>query len=89
VERLSEARELASRQSMLLATLRDLEDDRATEKLEDADYESMRARLTAETAEVMRRLDEIEAQHGEEDEAAERASQPIRHPGSRPPGLTQ
>ena len=59
--RIGEASELQSRHDMLLAALKDLEDDRATGKLDDADYESLKTRLTAEAVEVLfHRLDVVE-----------------------------
>ena len=57
--RISERAELVSRRDQLLAALRDLEDDRETGKMNDRDYRELEAKLTAETAEVMRRLDEM------------------------------
>ena len=55
--RIGEASELQSRHDMLLAALKDLEEDRATGKLDDADYESLKTRLTAEAVEVLKQLD--------------------------------
>ncbi len=55
---LSSAAELHSRHAMVLASLKDLEDDRATGKLDDADYESLKSRLTAQAVDLMKRLDE-------------------------------
>ena len=54
---LSEARELQSRRDMLLASLKDLEDDHDTHKMVDADYVELRDKLTAQAVEVMKRLD--------------------------------
>ena len=56
----SERSELLSRKEQLLVALRDLEDDRDTGKLNERDHAELESRLTAETAEVLRRLDEIE-----------------------------
>lgn len=52
-----EAADLESQREMALAALRDLEDDRATGKLGDRDYEEMKATLTARAVEVLRRIE--------------------------------
>lgn len=62
----SEAAELEARREMLLAALRDLEDDRATAKIDDADYAELRARLSHQAVEVMKRLDAIDEQRKRE-----------------------
>ena len=54
---LSERRELQSRHDMVLAALKDLEDDRATDKIGEADYDDMKARLSTRAIEVMKQLD--------------------------------
>ena len=56
----SERSELLSRKEQLLVALRDLDDDRETGKMNEQDHADLESRLTAETAEVLRRLDEIE-----------------------------
>jgi hypothetical protein len=78
------ARELESRQQMLLAALRDLDDDRATDKIGEADYRELRERLTAEAVDVMQKLDAAQAEPppGSEPEA----SPPLRYPGPRRSG---
>jgi len=58
------AADLQSEREMALGALRDLEDDRATGKIGDADYEDLRARFTARAVEVMKRIDEAEAPAG-------------------------
>lgn len=83
---LDELRELHARQQMLLASLKDLEDDRATDKIGDEDYERIKARLSSQAIEVMRRLDAAEAQHDAKLEQEEEASRPLRYPGARRPG---
>jgi len=55
----SALRELRSRREMLMAALKDLEDDRATGKLDDRDYEELKGKLTTQTVAVMKRLDEL------------------------------
>jgi len=85
-EGLGRARELQSRHQQLLASLRDLEDDRTTDKIDEADYEEMRARLSAEAIEVMRAMDEMKDEREAAAEAARRASAPLRHPGASHPG---
>ena len=56
---ISEAAELESRREMLLTSLRDLEDDRATNKIDDEDYAELYNRLTGEAVEVMKRIDDL------------------------------
>lgn len=56
----SELRDLRSRKQMLLASLRDLEDDRSTGKIDEQDYEQLKDRLTAQAVKVMKRLDELQ-----------------------------
>lgn len=70
----SVAQELQSRREMLLAALKDLDDDRSTDKIGDADYEELRDKLTQQAVETMKRIDELQ-----------RSPRPIRHPrASRP-----
>jgi hypothetical protein len=82
---LGEERELESRNQMLLANLRDLEDDRATTKIGDADYERIKAELSAEAVTVMRRLDALAAERTAAEEAKREAHRPLRYPGPRTP----
>lgn len=56
---LSEEEDLTSQRTMAIAALRDLEDDRATGKIGDKDYDELKARLTARAALVMKRLDDL------------------------------
>lgn len=56
---LSEAEDLQSQREMALSALRDLEDDRATGKIGDADYEDLRSRLTARAVDILRRIDAL------------------------------
>lgn len=58
---LSEAQDLESRREMALAALRDLEDDRATGKIGDADYDALKARLSARAVEVLQRIEALES----------------------------
>ena len=74
-------RELHARHQALLASLRDLEDDRETDKLDDEDYATLKSRLTAEAIEVMRRLDVAEGEQAERSERERRASLPLQYPG--------
>jgi hypothetical protein len=46
---------------MAMGALRDLEDDRATGKVGEEDYQSVKAELTAQAVDLLRRLDDIEA----------------------------
>jgi len=84
VEELDEARELQSQQEMLLSSLRDLEDDHATDKVGEDDYRVLHAKLSAEAIAVMRRLDAAEQRR-----EAEVASRTVPHPGPRPLGRSQ
>lgn len=75
-------RELHARQQMLFASLKDLEDDRATDKLSDEDYEQLKARISGEAVGVMRELDAAEAQREADLEQRRKAAEPLRHPGA-------
>jgi len=52
-----EAEDLQARHDMALGALKDLEDDRATAKVDDTDYESQKAKLTGQAVETMKQLD--------------------------------
>ena len=58
---LSNLSDLQSEREMALSALRDLEDDRATGKVSDADYAVLQARYTERAVEVLKKLDEAEA----------------------------
>ena len=83
---LASLRELHARQQMLLAALKDLEDDRATDKIGDSDYEQLKQRLSTEAIEVMRRLDAAEHEREQALEREREASRPLRYPGGRRSG---
>lgn len=51
---------LASARNSVFEAIRDLEFDRATDKLSDADYHSMRARYDAQAAQVLQKMDALE-----------------------------
>ena len=70
---LSEAREWQSRHEMALASLKDLEDDRATEKIGEQDYVELKGRLSARAVETMKHLDQLEAQEKSRQAAGPRA----------------
>ena len=76
-------RELHARQQMLLTALKDLEDDRATDKIGDSDYEQLKQRLSKEAIEVMRRVDAAEHEREQALEREREASRPLRYPGAR------
>jgi hypothetical protein len=59
---LSAEQDLSTRHAMALAALRDLEDDRQTGKIGDADYAELRARLESRAIELMKSLDGLAAQ---------------------------
>ena len=82
---LDELRELHATQQMLLASLKDLEDDRATDKIGEQDYEELKSRLTAQAIEVMKRLDVAEEERERRLEQARQASRPLQYPGGRGP----
>ncbi len=82
---LDELRELHARQQMLLASLKDLEDDRATDKIDAADYERLNGELAAQAMEVMQRLDQAEQEHDRLLERERDATRPLRHPAARRP----
>ncbi len=69
---MSEERELQSRQDMLLAALKDLEDDRAEDKIDETDYAEAQASLSSKAVEVMKRLETVAEQR--------------RREAARPPG---
>jgi rubrerythrin len=52
---------LASARNSVFEAIRDLEFDHATDKLSDADYQSMRARFDAKAVEVLRKMDALDA----------------------------
>ena len=68
----SEERDLLSKHGMLLASLKDLEEDHATAKIDDEDYEELRSRLTGEAVEILKQLDKQKQKQKEEDEAQKR-----------------
>jgi hypothetical protein len=62
----SEHRDLLAQREMLLASLRDLEDDYATTKISDEDYESHKQQLSQQAVGVLKRLDETTTEAEEE-----------------------
>jgi hypothetical protein len=58
---LSAEQDIHTRHAMALAALRDLEDDRLTGKIGDADYADLRARLESRAIELMKSLDGLAA----------------------------
>jgi hypothetical protein len=56
---LSEAQELHSQREMALTALRDLEEDRATGKIDDKDYADLKARLEGRAVEILKRIDAL------------------------------
>ncbi len=82
-------RELNARQQMLLASLKDLEDDRQTDKIGDEDYAALKERLSLQAIEIMQKIDLLEAERLKEIEAAEAAARPLQYPGpDRGDGVT-
>jgi len=80
-ERLGQARDLQSRHDMLLASLKDLEDDRATDKIDEADYLELKARLSAQAIEVMKQRDGLAEAEARERRAGPR---PLPDPDASP-----
>lgn len=58
---LSTEQDLHMRHAMAVAGLRDLEEDRQTGKIGDADYAALRAKLEARAIELMKSLDGLAA----------------------------
>ena len=58
---LSTEQDLHTRHAMAVAGLKDLEDDRQTGKIGDADYAALRAKLEARAIDLMKRLDGLAA----------------------------
>ena len=58
---LSAEQDLHTRHAMAVAGLSDLEEDRQTGKIGDADYAELRAKLEARAIELMKRLDGLAA----------------------------
>jgi cytochrome c-type biogenesis protein CcmI len=56
----SEERDLRSRREMLLSALKDLEDDRATGKIDQKDYSQLHRELSTEAIEIMKQLDAMD-----------------------------
>jgi len=56
-----EKADLISRKEMLLASLKDLEDDRETDKISEHDYMQLKNKLTAQAIEIMKKLDDERA----------------------------
>lgn len=65
-------RDLQARHAMVLSSLKDLEEDRATGKLDDADYEDLRSRLTSQAVELLRDLDDADPERPAEPVTTER-----------------
>ena len=78
---IGELRELHERQQMLLASLKDLEDDRATDKLDEQDYERLKSELSGQAIEVMQRIDIGEQEHDATLERDRAVSRPLQYPG--------
>jgi len=61
VDHLSAERDLASHQATILVSLKELEEDRENHKIGDDDYDSLKAQLTHQAVEIMKRIDEAKA----------------------------
>jgi hypothetical protein len=82
---LSNEQEALSRQQMLLAALKDLEDDRSTDKIGDEDYARLKSRLSGQAIETMQRLDALQESREKAEEEAIQAAAPLRYPGKKRP----
>jgi hypothetical protein len=80
---LSKERELQSRQQMLFAALKDLDDDRSTDKIDEADFEHLKNRLSQQAIDVMQQLDVMEGEREEADEKARKAAAPLPYPSRK------
>jgi len=78
---IGELRGLHERQQMLLASLKDLEDDRDTDKLDETDYERLKADLSGQAIEVMQRIDAMEQEHDALLAEERDAARPLQYPG--------
>ena len=56
-KRLSAEEDLHAHHAMAVASLRDLEDDRATGKIDDEDYAAMKGSLETRAIDLMKRID--------------------------------
>jgi hypothetical protein len=56
-----ERADLFSRKEMVMASLKDLEDDRETDKISEHDYMQLKNKLTAQAIEIMKKLDDEHA----------------------------
>ncbi len=74
-----ESIELASRHKMILASLRDLEDDHNTGKVSEEDYPGLQSKLTREAVDLMKQLDALE-----QERKRLAASKTLKHPRSYP-----
>lgn len=68
----SAAVDLHSKQSMLLASLKDLKDDRATGKLDESDYVEFEKQISTEALEVMTQIEQLENSPAQEPELGPR-----------------
>lgn len=55
----AELADLLAERELVLAALRDLEDDRETGKVGEQDYGELRGKLSARAVEILKRLDEL------------------------------
>ena len=65
---------------MLLAALADIDEDRATGKLDDDDYEQLRSDLSARAIDVMRKMDQL----AERPDPPALGPRPVDTPGDGP-----
>jgi hypothetical protein len=70
---------------MLLSSLKDLEDDRQTDKIAERDYEQLKTRLSTQAIDIMQRLDAAEEEREREHERQRAGSRPLAYPGKRQP----
>jgi hypothetical protein len=71
-----------SRHDMVLAALKDLEDDRATEKIDEDDYQTLKNKLSTRAVELMKQMDVMDEEHAKKE--ARQGPRAIPHPSSKP-----
>lgn len=71
---------LASARNSVFEAIRDLEFDKATDKLSDSDYRMMRARYDVKAAEVLQKMDALSA--AKTRHAAKEAAAPVDEPAA-------
>jgi len=74
-DNLGEERDLQARHATLLASLRDLEEDRSTDKLDTDDYDRLKHELSTRAIEIMKRRDELRARRDRDERRGDRVAE--------------